>query len=436
THTGSLAGGDDVMDALFRRVGVARVHSLPILLETLKLLHVHGPLPGNTLVTMSCSGGEALLISDAAEGLEVDFPKLSEADEARIRPTVQPLVNLSNPFDYHTFDWGNRERLAATFGAVMECGFDLNLLVADLPREDRVEPSDWQIGVEAFAGAAEKIGARAGVLATLHECMPEERALELMARGVVPLLGIDEALQAVEAVAFLGRGTPDPFEPLGQVSVAPTNTHTLTEWEAKQHLASYGVPIPEGRLCRTSDDVAAVVAELGFPIVAKAVGRDVVHKTEMGAVRLNLDGLDHVAAAFGELRSLGDAVLLERMAPRPVAELIIGVSVDPVAGPYMLVGSGGVLAELVRDTRVIVLPTSPDEVRTAIGALGASRLLEGYRGQAKGDIEAVIDTAMAIARWVGDHHQGLVSLDVNPLMVAREGEGALAVDALIELREH
>ncbi|MEL6289219.1 MAG: CoA-binding protein, partial [Pseudomonadota bacterium] len=153
THTGSLAGAADVMDAYFRDIGAITVPSVPTLLEALKITHVHGRLPGNTIVTLSCSGGEALLVSDRAETLALDFRPFTEEEKAQVDATTHPLVTVDNPFDYHTFDWGDWERAGATYSAVLACGFDMAALVLDVPRADRCATTDWDNAVTAWRTA-------------------------------------------------------------------------------------------------------------------------------------------------------------------------------------------------------------------------------------------------------------------------------------------
>ncbi|HET7409172.1 MAG TPA: CoA-binding protein, partial [Paracoccaceae bacterium] len=137
SHTASLTGADAVGRAFLARLGIPAVATLPELLETLKLAHVHGGLPGRELCSLSCSGGEAALVADAAAGREVRFRALSPEEKARIGATLGPLVTIANPLDYHTFIWGDRERLTETYAAMLSCGFDLSLLVLDFPRADR-----------------------------------------------------------------------------------------------------------------------------------------------------------------------------------------------------------------------------------------------------------------------------------------------------------
>ncbi|MEZ5773295.1 MAG: acetate--CoA ligase family protein [Hyphomicrobiaceae bacterium] len=435
SHTGSLAGSDAVMDAYLRRLGVARVDSLTVFLETLKLLHVHGPLPGRDVVSMSCSGGEALLIADAARHRQVDFRPFTPADVARIRPTTNPIVSISNPFDYHTFDWGRFDRLEATFTEVQRSGFDLGMIVMDLPRGDRCTDGEWKLGIDAFAKASKAAGGRAAVLSTLVECMPESYALELIGQGVAPMMGIDETLTAIEHAAFIGTAPADGYRPLGSEGPDPTAVFALTEWEGKQALKEHGLQIPAGDLVHTELQAIAAANVIGYPLVVKAVSGEILHKTEAGAVRLGIRNEDDLVEAMRAMAHLSDEFLIEEMVTDAVAELIVGVTRDPQIGPVLVVGSGGVLVELIADAATLMLPARPEEVRQAIGSLRGANLLKGFRGKPEGDIEAVVDAVMAIAHFAVANAGRIAELDVNPLLVRPKGRGAVAVDALVRMSE-
>ena len=196
SHTASVAGAGAAVDAFLRRCGVAQVRSIPAFLESLKLLHVFGPLAGRDIASMSCSGGEAALIADAAGARRLDFRALDAGQRAAVATTLPPLVTVSNPLDYHTFTWADEAALSETFAAMMAANFALTMLVLDFPRRDRYDDADWDASVRALAAAAARTGARAAVLATLPEAMPEARAEALIAAGIAPLSGIDDGLEA------------------------------------------------------------------------------------------------------------------------------------------------------------------------------------------------------------------------------------------------
>jgi acyl-CoA synthetase (NDP forming) len=430
SHTASLASSDAVVDAFFRRIGVARVNSIPALLETLKLLHVQGRLPGRSISSLSCSGGEAALIADAAGAAGLHFQTLSPDALADLRNTLPAMVCLSNPLDYHTFGWRNRAALAATFGAMMRAGADMNLLILDFPRPDTCQTTDWDIAADAMADAAAATGRRAAVLATLPDAMPEGHAVSLAQRGLVAFFGMEEALQAIAAAADAGLGG-DGVAMLARPALGPPDA--VSECNGKRLLAAYGVTVPPGALVA---GVAASVAEsarIGFPVALKAAGAAVAHKTELGAVKLNLPDADAVHAAATALLPMTGQLLVERMVGNVAAELIVGVARDPVLGLYLVLGSGGVLTELVADTAILLLPAARTEVARAVNSLRAAKLLAGFRGRPAGDTEAALDAIMAIQHFAVAHADRLHELDVNPLMVRHAGLGAVAADVLLRL---
>jgi acetyl-CoA synthetase len=197
------------------------------------------------------------------------------------------------------------------------------------------------------------------------------------------------------------------------------------------------VPVPEGRLVR-ADEAAAFADKLGYPVVVKAVSSQLAHKTESGAVVLDLAGPEEVDAAVRQLsarveRPTDASFLVERMATGVVAELIIGVRRDRQFGLAMTLGAGGVLVELLHDTVTLLLPTTPEQIRAALLSLRVARLLDGYRGRPCGDVEAVVDAATAVAAYAADRADRLEELDVNPLLVRPAGCGVLAVDVLIRI---
>jgi acyl-CoA synthetase (NDP forming) len=402
-------------------------------LETLKLLHVVGPLATNEISSMSCSGGEASLIADSAFGRNVSFRDLKPEQLPLLRETLGQMVTLSNPLDYHTFVWGNGEKLASAFTTMMSGDYALNMIILDFPRSDRCDPVDWMTTVNAVIAAQQGTGANAALVASMGENLPEHVANTLVANGVVPFMGIDEALAAVEVAHFVHQAWAAPAPaPLLKAAPSAGEAVTLTEYQSKQALKPFGLPVPAGALTATPEDAARAAAGIGFPVALKGSG--VAHKTEAGAVKLNLNSEADVIAAAKAMAGVANGFLVEKMAAKPVAELIIGALRDPVAGPVLTIGAGGVLVELLDDSAVITLPTTRADIEKAIAGLKTAKLLNGYRGQAKGDMAALIDAVAAAADFVIAHGAEIEELDINPLMVLPEGQGVVAADALVRVR--
>ncbi|MDK1375057.1 MULTISPECIES: acetate--CoA ligase family protein [unclassified Sinorhizobium] len=434
SHTASLAGNDRVSSALLARLGIGRVDTLPELLETLKLLHLHGPLASADISSMSCSGGEASLMADAGVRRRVNFRALREEQRQPLKDSLGEMVTIANPLDYHTFVWGNRDKQTAAFTAMMKGGYALNLIVLDFPRLDRCDAADWVTTCQAVIASANATGAAAGIVASLGENMPEETALSLMAAGVVPFFGIDEALAAAETAAEIGAVWARPAPPpLLKVRAEAGDAITLTEAEAKAELLESGVEVPRGKTAATAEEAADTAEALGFPVVLKGLG--VAHKTEAGAVKLNLASRDEVYAAADAMAAVASSYLVEKMVAKPVAELIIGAMRDPVAGPVLTIGAGGILVELLDDSAILTLPTTEEAISEAIDSLKIKKLLDGYRGGPKGDVAALTRTVAAAASYVVSNASKLDELDINPIMVLPEGQGAIAADALIRRRK-
>jgi acyl-CoA synthetase (NDP forming) len=425
SHTASLAGGDAGADALIRRLGFARVGSLPEFLETLKLLHACGPLPSNRIASISCSGGEASLAADTAEGRDLVFPALTKTQLSGLRAALGPMVALANPLDYNTYIWRDTARMSDAWAAMMEPSLALTMLIVDYPREDRCDPTDWECATAAALAARQRTGANVALVATLPELLPEPVATRLMAGGVVPLHGLSEAMAAAEAAARLGRAQPSAL-PLLLPGAAPrTAGVTLSEAEAKARLAAFGLEVPRA-VRATSPGAAAEAAQaIGFPVVLK--GEGFAHKTEAGAVAL---GLADSAAVEAAARAMPAAsFLVEEMVTGGVAELLVGVVRDPAHGFVLTLGAGGVLTELLRDTVSLLLPVTEAEVATAIACLRIAPLLGGHRGKPAADLGAAVRAVMAVQACVVAHAGRLEEVEVNPLICTPTH--AVAADALI-----
>ncbi len=433
SHTAALASGDAVVDAFFRRIGVARSNDIPAFLETLKLLHLHGALPEPSIASMSCSGGEATLVADMAKPHGVTLKILSGDAKKDIGAALTELVSVSNPLDYHTFAWRNHAALAAIFAAMMRAGAALTILVLDYPRPDRCDPGDWDVAAAALHDAVRQTGARAAVLATLPDAFPEDRAEALLAQGILPMFGLSAALDAVHAASIAGA-------PIGGTPIAPcaplAGTITFSEHEGKARLAAFGLRVPANATARSPNAAMQAAARLGFPVAVKAAGRTMTHKSEVGAVRLNLTTQEAAHEAAADLLSFTGEVLVERMIPHPVAELIVGIARDPVLGLYLVLGSGGILAELVADTATLVLPSTRAEISEALAGLRCAQLLRGFRGAPEGDIEAAADAVLSLQDFALAHQDRLLEVDVNPLMVCPLGQGAFAADVLLRMADH
>jgi acyl-CoA synthetase (NDP forming) len=433
SHTASLAGSDDLMSALFKRLGVARVNSLETLMEALKVLHVLGPLKGGRICASSTSGGDLTLLADAMDP-SLSMPPLSEKVTERLRSTVHERVVPANPLDYQMFDWDDEERMAEKYTAFLSEDFDVSLCLLDYPREDLCDQSTWGGAERGFVRAAKRTNTKAAVLATFSDTLSESVSMRLMKEGVAMLGGIDAGLAGIKAAVDVGVAwIKPPSLPLltGFSQQQDGQLKVLDEAESKTLLARHGVPVPPARVVLSAGEAIAAAGELGYPVVVKALG--VMHKTDVGAVRLNLSNPDEVKAAVLGMASLSKSYLIEKMVVGVVAEIIVGVARDEQFGPYLLVGSGGILVEVMKDSLSLLLPTTREEVLYTLDQLKCAPLLKGFRGTPPADLNATADVILAVAAMVVDDPTSINELDINPLMLMAEGQGVVAADALISL---
>lgn len=430
SHTGSLAGSDRLYTALFERIGIAQCDTVSQFLETLKFVSMVGELPGATLASMSCSGGDASIVADNAERLGVETPPFSEASTKKLKDLLGPNVSVANPIDYHLYIWGKKDELTQCFTGVLENGFACTLLVLDYPAEINQLDEACQTAEAALLDAVQVTGNRAVVVASLPETMPDRVRKRLKASGIAPMQGIEDCIFAFRSAATISAAQrrADKIRPVMPRAEVKGDSVMLDEWESKRRLRDAGVSVPEARLCAPSEAVE-MARDIDGPVVLKAVSNELAHKTEVGGVIIGVEGDAAVAAAADRLAALSDTVLVERMVTDPVAELIVGVSHDSTFGLSLLIGAGGTLVELVDDTATLLLPVTRDDIRKAIDSLKASKLMRAWRGGASADMDAVIDAVASIASFAESNADTLQELDVNPLLVTMDA--AVAVDALI-----
>ena len=436
SHTATLAGESGLYDALFRRLGVAQVPDLETFLESLKLLSVCGTLRGNRVASMSCSGGEASMVADLAESLDISFPPMDAQHRAAVAATLNEYVNVDNPLDYHTFIWGDSAAMEATFFAMMRGGYDLTLLVLDFPVTNQCDATEWEEAARAFARAVGNSGYPGAVVVSMGENVTGEIIRELAGHGIPVLMGIPQALGAVEAASGAGRiRCPLPRLPAGVHgdgdAAESMNPETCSEPHAKGLLAESGFSVPRGSLAGSVDDAVALAGEIGYPVVMKIAGDGVAHKSEHGGVRTGIGDPAAAREAAEALLAVSERILVEEMVQGGVAELILGVARDPQFGHYFMIGIGGTLVELLADSAILLPPLSGPDVREALSSLKFAPLLEGYRGGRPADTDAVIDSVMALEDFVNAHCDNLQEVDINPLIVHPRGGGTTVADALI-----
>ncbi len=451
SHTATLAGEGALYDALFERLGIGVVATPEEFIETLKLASVIGALPGNRIASMSCSGGEATLVADLASQRALHFPPPDDAHRQRIQSTLNAYVRVDNPLDYHTFIWGDRARMTDTFTAMMSGNYDLTLLILDIPPDDSEAADIWLRAVQAFIAACHASGGKGALVALLGENLPPEFGRLLLDNNIAPLQGLAQALAAIEAVCHIGnawarrtplptfaaalRNAPQDISPDTAQHTAQHGQSNLDEYQAKKRLAAAGFCVPQTILVDSIESAVAAANQLGYPVVVKAVSTHITHKTEMGAVAVDLRDAEQVHKHATAMLGISGCLMVEKMIEQVVAELLLGVGYDWQFGHYLIIGCGGALVELISDRQLLLPPVDESMLRAALNRLKTAPLLDGYRGRPVADKAAVIRCALRLNDFLADNWARIIEIEINPLMVKSENQGVVAADALMTMRD-
>ena len=425
THTAALAGTDAGARALFQRLAFAQLESLPQWLEALKLMHVTGPLDGSGIASMSCSGGEAGLIADTAERHGLSFPPLSAPQRDTLSDVLGPLVTPANPLDYHTRIWRDPVALTETFATMATPNLALSMVILDFPRADRCDTAEWESVIDACIAARERTGSCVAVVSCLPENLPEHICERLIAAGIVPLCGLDDACAATAAVIHAGRYRTNGPIVLGKQA---RSSVTLGEAEAKTALAAHGVAVPRFLRAESAEAAAEAAREIDFPVALKGDG--FAHKSENDAVRLDLKSPPDVRDAASTMPA--HRFLVEEMVTDGLAELLVGIVHDEAHGFVLTIAAGGVLSELIGERQSLMVPADRTMIEHAIGRLRLAPVLDGYRGRPGVDRAAMTEAILALQDYVIHNADSVQAAEINPLLCGPER--AVAVDALIVRR--
>ncbi|MEU5309131.1 acetate--CoA ligase family protein [Streptomyces sp. NPDC021562] len=447
SHTGKLTGADDVVDAALRQYGVIRVDGLDELQDTAALLARARAPRADGVVVYSISGGTGAHVADLASGLGLRLPELSEARQAELHQWIPEYLSVANPVDnggHPVGDWRGRKIIDSILAdpevGVLICPITgpfpplSDKLVQDLV--DAAEATDklvcvvWgsPVGTEAAYRDVLLRSSRVATFRTVGNCLTAVRAHLDHHRFVSDYRSpFDEAPR-----------TPSPSYRKALALMRPGQQ--LSEHAAKQLLRAYGIRVPREQLVTSAAAAVRAAGLVGYPVVMKASGGQLAHKTELGLVKIGLTSASQVRDAYRELTDIAryegvalDGVLVCQMVERGV-EMVVGVTHDDLFGPTVTVGLGGVLVEVLHDAAVRVPPFGEDQARDMLAELRGRALLDGVRGRPPADVDALVEVILRVQRMALELGDRLAELDVNPLMVLEQGQGAVALDALAVCR--
>ncbi len=436
SHTGALAAGDTGVDAILRQAGVRRCRSLAELLDLARLFERARPVAGRRVAVVSNAGGPAIIATDALVEEGLQLAALQEQTKAELRSFLPAEAAVANPVDMLPSATGEQYRRAVELVTV-DPGVDAAVVITVTPPMIPAQTVAEQVAAAA-AGTPKPV---------IPVFMTSPRFFEGARRipGLPPLYAAPES--AVRALAALVEqqetAARPPWQPGGAAvpdagvvaRARERGASLLSPAEAFALLEGIGVPVAPFRCVERGEDAAAAAAELGYPVALKAYGAGIVHKSELGAVAVGLQGPEEVAAAVAAMRerlaAAGVAVegfLVQRMVSGG-REVIVGLTRDPAVGPLVMLGLGGVAVEVWRDVSFRPAPVSAAEAAVMLGELRGAALLGAFRGRPPADRGALCE---AVARFSTlGAVAGIAEGDVNPLLVLPEGQGCVAVDVRI-----
>jgi len=444
THTASLAGDGVVASALFRRFGFVEADNAIEAIETLKFLVFAGTPRGNRTAFTTSSGSYAVLGGDAAEAEGLAIEPLGEKTRQSLAELLPSYVLPSNPLDISNGQYFETCRLEAIFDAFLDEGFDIALQVMCFPPPGGWDPATWHANAEAFARQARRHGLSCAFVATLPEGLPPDARASMIANGMAPLMGIDHGIKAVAngvrcgSLARVIAERRDGEILIDEIPEEHGETYIPHEADAKGLLAGWGIAVPGSVVVRQSDDTTIDIAG---PVAVKALVTGLLHKSETGALALNVPDEAGVRRAMSDidarLREGGaglapEGFLVEEMVVDGVAEMLIGVRRVAGVGLTLTLAVGGVAVELVRDATTVMLPASRSTLSDALRSLRLFPLLDGWRGRMCGDVEAALDAIEGLCALAARDPR-IIDLEVNPLLIRPQGLGVAALDAVLRL---
>jgi acetate---CoA ligase (ADP-forming) len=452
SHTGSLAGADEVYQAVFSQNGVLRADSLDELFDLAILAQARRRPRGRRVQVVSISGAAGILMADVGSELGLEFSDLSPATKDELRKIMPTFASITNPMDvtaeavarpglltqaaeviltdpnvdnlvmFFGIVPGAHERLATGIAQVAQ-GTDKLVMMTwfPLPRAD-IWMSLARAGVPVFSEPARGIRAL-GKMA--QYVAARERSFSRHTATIESSPGVESAVTKI----------------LDQAKNQGRNT--LSEVEAKSLLKALGLTVPRGGLARNAAEARSVANSIGGPVVLKASSPDLLHKTEAGVIRLGVESPEQVERAFEEIVAKAkkwdpqarlDGVLVEEMIGGDTREVIVGARQDLRFGPIVTFGLGGVFVEAIRDFAVWPAPLTLDEAREMIRRIRGYRILTAFRGRLATDLEALAQVLCQVGQFACEWQERIAELEINPLFVLPEGSGVVVGDALAALR--
>ena len=444
SHTGSMAGSDKTYDAVFEKFGVIRADDMQDLRSTASLLATLRVLPKKPAFSAMClSGGETAVSADTGFLHGIEYPDFSEATLKKLNDMLPDFATPRNPLDMTAALCYDADAFASGITTVMSDP-SIEMGLVGLTISDKVTVSN-DIMFEGIRRAFEQIPDKPLAVMSFMEAARNKELVERFQNAGIPVLPTTKygfrALQHLQD--FISHDTIKREARLAIPEAHSAKTRALSEYESKKLLADNGVPVDLGYIAKTKAEVKEYAEKIGYPLVMKVESNDILHKSDVGGVMLNIKSLEQAEEAYDKILANAaqhapnakiNGILMQKML-KAGTEMIIGLNSDPQFGPMLLVGMGGVFVEVFKDAALYPVPLNHDEALHMLQSLKSFKLLNGYRGNPPADIEALTDMMVKISDFAYRKKDTLKELDMNPLFVYPKGEGVAIADALAVMYE-
>ena len=446
SHTGSLSGSDKTYDALFKKFGVIRVNDMEELLSMTHLLSTIKEYPKNArFAAMNLSGGETIITADIGSLKGINYPDFTDNTMKKLTEMLPSYATPNNPLDMTASLSYDSEKYAGALRAVMDdpnidmvlIGYTLLLNIAD--------PCIYYM-TEGIEKVVKEGNTKPMVMIPYVEnTRNPEYAERLEKAGVSILPPVVYAMEILKKFSEFIEYNPDEHTlDIGLPTDDKKETRRfLSEHESKIMLGNAGIPVPKEDIAKDKEEALGMAGKIGYPLVMKIESADIPHKSDAGGVKLNINSEKDVKKAYDEIMDSVtkynstakiNGILMQEMLPKGT-ELIIGVNNDPLYGPMILCGLGGVFVEIFKDVSLYPAPLNHKEALEMVKSLKGYPLLTGYRGGNELDVEALVDLIVKVSNFAIENKDTVAEIDINPVFLYEKGEGLSVADSLIIVKE-
>jgi len=453
SHTASLVGSDKVFDSICRQKGIIRVDDFDELVSVCGAF-LKCKLPsGNRVGVLSTSGAATGIIADAAVGTDLRFPQLSKTtrqEASKILPGWPASGEMTNLWDIAAALPGRMGDLSEPTIKLFAQDTNLDSILVIFSGVEKASAIAVSSAVVDTSKVVDKPFILLHVRGSLRDFeeeifggsnIPVTYSASNAVKAIQALIKYNESLKRRQAHEELGSEISVNVEEIkSRLSSAPK---TLTEHESKRLLSLYGIPVTREAIAQSPEEAVRIANQIGYPVALKVVSPQITHKTDVGAIRLDVSSNAELVTAYHEVIANSrrydpeadiDGVLVQEML-KGAREVIIGISRDPQFGPSIVFGLGGVAVEVLEDICLRVTPITATDAHEMIREVKASRMLEAFRGRPEADTIGIVDTLLRVSKLAKDLEEAVVAIDINPLMVFDKGEGVKVADALVVLAD-